>query len=148
MRIRLLLMAGLLVACLFAIWSWARPYQWQPDPAARCRVVGVEVRRDHSNHWVNVHLKMRDGEEHDLMKPVRLEVKSGNPTMLEPADTTLAGDDGKGITEIWFKFWLDEGALEHPLDLHINDGVLVLKSNRGEPSLGGQGIRHFVTNRW
>ena len=148
MKVRILLMVGLLVASGFAIWSWARPYEWGADPAARCRIVGVEVRKDHANFWVNAHLKLLDGMQHDLMKPVRLEVKSGNGTMLEPADTTLAGDDENGTTEMWFKFWIDENDLAHPLALHINDGTLELKTSPGMPRLGSAGIRYFVTNHW
>jgi hypothetical protein len=34
-------MIGLLMAVLFAAWSWLRPYAWGCDPAARCKVVGA-----------------------------------------------------------------------------------------------------------
>lgn len=147
-RIRIVLGMALLVASGFAVWSWVRPYDWRPDPAARCRVEGVEVRRDHANLWVIVHLRMRPEEEHDLSKPVRLEVMDGGTTTYEPADTTLGGDEGRGTTDLWFKFWIDEEDVSKPLSLRVNDGTLDLKSNRGVPDLGPSGVKYFVTHSW
>lgn len=147
-RMRIVLGVALLVVSGFAVWSWVRPYDWRPDAAARCTVEGVEVRRDHANLWVNVHLRMRTGHEHDLTKPVCLEVMGGAEKIFEPADTTLGGDKDRGTTDLWFKFWIDEEDVAHPLCLHVNDGSLILKSNRGIPDLGPSGVRYFVTHSW
>lgn len=147
-RFRISLAALLALAVLFAVWGWFRPYEWRPDPKARCEVRGVEVRRDHGYCWVNAHVVMRPGERHDLMKPVWLEISGGPEERHEPADTTLGGREGEGTTEIWFRFWIEEKELAHPLVLYVNDGALVLKANSGVPNLGTAGTKHFVTNRW
>ena len=134
------------ITTAFAAWTWLRPYAWQADPAARCKVVAAQVKKDQSFFWLDVHLKMLPGESHDLMKPVRLVTSQGRE--LEPADTTLAGADGKGTTELWFKFWLESADLEGPLKLRINDGSLVIKSSSGMPGLGSSGSEFFATHRW
>lgn len=102
--------------------------------------------RDQSFYWLNLHLKVNPGMNQDLKKPVRLEVSPG--VYLEPADTTLVGEDGQAIREIWFKFWLESGQLQNPLTLHLNDGKLSIKSSSGTPDLGSSGYRNFVTNQW
>lgn len=130
----------------FAAWSWLRPYAWQVDPEARCKVAGAQVRKDQSFFWLDVHLKLRPGESHDLMKPVRLITSHGRE--LEPADTTLGGTAGQGTTELWFKFWLESADLEGPLKLRINNGTLVIKSNSGMPALGVSDAEYFTTHRW
>lgn len=130
----------------FAAWTWLRPYAWQVDQAARCKVVGAQVKKDQSFFWLDVHLKVVPGESHDLMKPVRLVTSDGRE--LEPADTTLGGAAGEGTTELWFKFWLESADLEGPLELRINDGSLVIKSNSGLPALGSSGSGSFTTHRW
>lgn len=144
----MVLSVALVVASVFAVWSWARPYEWGADRGARCKVIGVEVRRDRANFWVNPHLRLVKGREHDLMKPVRLVIRDGTGREIEPADTTLGGTETEGTTDLWFKFWLDEADLRHPLELRINDGALVLKAREGAPDLGAKGTRYFVTNRW
>lgn len=139
-------MVGLVVAALFAAWSWFRPYDWNVDPGARCSVVGTQVKQDGKFHWVHIHLKVKDGETHDLMKPVRLETVAAR--LLEPADTTLGGGKERGTTDLWFKFWLEAEDLEGPLTLKINDGSLVIRTKSGAPRLGSSGFEYFVTNRW
>jgi hypothetical protein len=134
------------ITTVFAAWSWLRPYAWQVDPAARCKVVGAQVKKDQSFFWLNVHLKVLPGEAHDLMKPVRLITQNGRE--LEPADTTLGGIDGTGTTDLWFKFWLESADLEGPIHLRINDGSLVIKSNSGMPALGSSAAEYFATHRW
>lgn len=83
---------------------------------------------------------------HDLQKPVYLQTASG--TQLQPADTTLAGEDGKTTTEIWFKFWLDSPQIKGPLNLHLNDGHLAIKRSAMAPELGTSDFRNFTTNQW
>lgn len=139
---RILTIALVLVSA-FAAWSWFRPYEWKADPVARFQVRQVRVTRDHSNFWVDVFLK---GANHDLQKPVSLETASGKS--LEPADTTLSGDEGKGITELWFRFWLDSADLAGPLKLHLNDGTLVLRSGSGTPALESGGSKVHLSNSW
>lgn len=140
------LIVALLVSTVAAAWSWLRPYAWNADSEARCEVVGCQVRRDQSYFWVDAHLKVISGQTHDLMKPVRLLTAAGRH--LEPADTTLGGGSDGGTREIWLKFWLESGDMNGPLHLRINDGLLVLKSNSGMPSLGASNAEYFVTNHW
>lgn len=134
------------ITTAFAAWSWLRPYAWQADPAARCKVVGARVKKDQSFFWLDVHLKVLPAESHDLMKPVHLITAQGRE--LEPADTTLDGTAGKGTTQIWFKFWLESADLDGPLKLRINDGLLVIRSGSGIPALGSSGAEYFTTHRW
>jgi hypothetical protein len=140
-----------LIVCLigsvgFAIWAWLRPYEWHPDPAARCRIVETMVTRDQSYHWIHVHLKVNPGAFHDLQKPVRLEDSSGK--FHEPADTTFAGSDPANTTEIWFKFWLESADLTGPLVLHLNDGKLVVKAGSETPDPDASSFRNYTTNQW
>jgi hypothetical protein len=140
------ILACLLVASAFAGWTWFRPYDWKPDPGARCKVVATLVTPDVSFYWVEVHLEITPGLAHDLQKPVFLQTASG--TKLQPADTTLAGTDGKTTSEIWFKFWLDSTQIQGPLDLHLNDGKLSIKRSNLPPKLGNSEFRNFTTNQW
>ena len=144
--LRVFLVMALLVSAGFAAWSWLRPYDWKPDPAARSRVGAVQVKKDRSFYWLDAHLKLRAGETHDLMKPVRLLTSSGRE--IEPADTTLGGTAGEGTTELWFKFWLEPADFSGPLKLRINDGVLNVRSGSGVPRLGRSGLEVFPTSRW
>jgi len=144
--LRRILIVALLACSAFAAWSWLRPYAWREDPSARCKVVGAQVRKDGSFFWVDLHLKMNPGQTHDLLKPVRLRTGAGHE--LEPADTTMAGEDGRGTTELWFKFWLENEDLLGPLTLRINDGTLVIKADPGVPGLGGATSKYFTTQHW
>ncbi len=142
---------GFLIGCLvlsasFAAWTWFRPYAWQVDPEARCKVVGCQVKQDRSNFWVDVHLKLDRGQTHDLMKPVLLLTAAGRE--LEPADTTLSGAEVGGTSDLWFKFWLESGDIESPLTLRINDGTLAIKTDAGMPNLGSSNEEYFITNHW
>ncbi len=139
-------MVALIVSAAFAAWSWLRPYAWSVDPAARCKVVGSQVRKDGSFYWLDAHLKVTSGQAHDLMKPVRLITAAGRE--LEPADTTLGGETGGGTTDLWFKFWLETADLDGPLKLRINDGSLVIRSGSGIPRLGSANPEYFTTSRW
>ncbi len=136
-----------LVLCLgFASWVWLRPYDWRPDPQARCRVVVAQVTQDRSYYWLDLQLKMRPAESHDLMKPVHLLTAGGRE--IEPADTTLVGERDKGTTGMWLKFWLEERDLAGPLDLRINDGRLRIRSGSGVPRLGRSGTEVFPSSNW
>ena len=91
-------------------------------------------------------MEITPGLTHDLQKPVFLQTASG--TKLQPADTTLAGTDGKTTSEIWFKFWLDSTQIAGPLDLHLNDAKLSIKRSNLPPKLGNSEFRNFTTNQW
>ncbi len=145
-KVRIILMVGLAISFAFAAWSWLRPYAWRPDPAARCKVVETLVTRDGSFNWVNVHLKVNSGSEHDLTQPVVLETAGGG--RIGPADTTFGGSDLKRPDEIWFRFWLDQNDLDGPLTLRINGGSLAVKSSSGMPALEDGASRNFTTHRW
>jgi len=136
----------LVASAAFAVWSWTRPYEWKPDPAARSKIVAAGLERDHSYHWLNLRLKIRPGMEHDLQMPVFLETASR--PRLEPADTTLAGDVDRPIDEIFFRFWLEAGDLDGPITLHINEGTLSVRVGSGEPRMGRYGRSNFNTRRW
>lgn len=144
--VRRILAAGLAISFAFAAWSWLRPYAWRPDSTARCKVVETLVTRDGSFDWINVHLKVNSGMEHDLSQPVVLETAAGGRTA--PADATLGGKDPKQPEELWFRFWLEQKDLSGPLNLHINGGSLVVKSTSGMPALEEGASRNFTTHRW
>lgn len=145
-NIRIILVVALLASSAFAAWSWFRPYAWNIDPAAACKVIGCQVKKDQAYFWVDVHLKVTAGCTHDLMKPVRLRTNSGRE--IEPANTTMVGDDGNGTTDLWFKFWLETAELQEPLTLHINDGSLMIKAAPGIPQLGRADLKYFTTQHW
>lgn len=146
-RLRIALVWALVLVSLFAAWSWLRPYSWTRDPEAGCRIRGVQVRQDHRNYWLDIHLIMNSGQSHDLMKPVGL-LLGDSGKELEPADTTLAGTVDTGTSEIWLKFWLNADDLYEPLRLRVNDGFLTVKSNAGLPKLGPSKSEFFPTERW
>lgn len=134
------------MAATFAAWIWFRPYAWRSDPAARCEILETLVTQDQSYVWLNVHLQVNPGMTHEMQKPARLETADGS--MHEPADTTFAGTTGQPITEIWLKFWLEPANLDGPLVLHLNDGKLVVKANKGVPVIGESDSYNFTSNRW
>ncbi len=137
-----LLWVVLIISTAFAMWAWLRPYEWSPDPAALSEVQGVNLTLDHSFFWLEAHLRVNPGASHDLSKPVFLLTAQGRK--LEPADTTFAGADGKDPQEIWLKFWLDSKDIAGPLELHINGGKLLVKTQSGIPT---KSVFH-TTNRW
>ena len=144
--LRVFLIVALLISAGFAAWSWLRPYSWNADPAARSRIAAAQVKQDRSCYWLDLHLKVPNGSQHDLMKPVRLVNSSGRE--IEPADTTLGGAKGAGTTDLWFKFWLEPADFDGPLKLRINDGLLVVRSGSGVPRLGRSGAEMFPTSSW
>ncbi|MES2659889.1 MAG: hypothetical protein V4689_14815 [Verrucomicrobiota bacterium] len=138
-------MACLLLSAAFAAWTWLRPYDFRPDPAARCEVIETLVTRDQSFFWVHVHLKVIPGMRHDLQIPVTLATANGPK---QPADTTFAGTDPLNPEEIWFKFWLDSSDLAGPLNLELNGGKLSVKAHPHTPDLGSDAFQNFTTNHW
>jgi len=140
--IRIILGLVLVLTSAFALWAWFRPYEWSPDPAALCKVQGVNLTIDHSFFWVEPHLKVNSGATHDLAKPVFLMTSQGRK--LEPADTTFASSDGNDSREIWLKFWLDSNDIAGPLELHINGGKLLLKTQSEIPTKSN----FHTSNRW
>jgi hypothetical protein len=144
--LRAVLVLILLACSAFAAWSWLRPYAWGVDPAARCKVIGTQVRKDESFFWLDAHLKLTLGKAHDLMKPVRLITATGRE--LEPADTTLSGEADGGTSDLWFKFWLESADMKGPLKLTVNDGSLVIRSGSGIPELGSSNLKYFTTSHW
>jgi hypothetical protein len=135
----------LLAAVAFAGWSWFRPYEWRADPGARLRMVSAVETRDHGNCWLDLHLRPGAGG-HDWGRPVRLVLRDGRE--LEPADTRMTGDAGRGLTGLWLKFWLEADDLQGPLRLRLNEGTLAVKSRDGAPPLGLSGRKVFTTSRW
>ncbi len=136
----------LAVSAAFVVWTWIRPYEWRADPGAKAVIVASSVRQDHSYHWLDIRLGIRDGMEHDLRKPVFLE--TAGRSRIEPADTTLAGDTDRPIDELFLRFWLEEGDFDGPIHLHLNDGRLNVRSGSGEPRLHRNGEASFQTRRW
>ena len=146
-RFRWMLIFMLIASSAFTVWSWTRPYEWNADPGARSIIVAAGLERDHSYHWLNLRLKVRPGVEHDLQLPVFLETASR--PRVEPADTTLAGDVNRPIDEIFLRFWLEAGDLDGPVELHINEGTLSVRTGNGEPRMGRDGrAKNFNTRRW
>lgn len=144
--LRYSLLGCLLISAAFAAWSSFRPYAWRPDSAARFQILETLVTRDQSYFWIDVRLKVNPGMSHDLQKPVRLETATG--ATHEPADTTLGGTTGQGISEIWFKFWLEPADFTGPLTLLLNDGKLRVKSGNSVPELGTSPYKNFTTDHW
>lgn len=146
LKLRGFLVGALIAAAGFAGWSWLRPYDWKPDPAACCKVRGVQIKRDLNHFWVDVHLKTLPGKRHDLGKPVLLQTSGGRA--MAPADSTFEGEDPANPGEMWFKFWLERGDMEGTLSLRINDGVLPIKSSTGIPEVDASNLRYFPSHHW
>lgn len=143
---RYVLMVSLLIVSTGAAWVWFRPYSWTSDPAAGCKIEGVQLKRDQSYYWVTVHLTVNPGMTHDLQKNVYLKIAQG--ATFEPADSTFVNEKNQPVSEIWFKFWLDSESLKSPLTLHLNDGALVIKSTEGIPALEDTGALNFMSSNW
>ena len=143
---RIILVALLVITGAIAAWSWLRPYEWSPDKTAGSEIIGCEVKQDHSNYWVNLHLRVDEDAKHDLRTPIRLVTAAGKS--IEPADTTLVGDKEKAIRQIWLKFWIEKKDLDGALKLRINDAELSVRQKSGVPKLRSSGSRYFVTDNW
>jgi len=136
-----LLIAALLVALTFlGAKLWAGSYDGDPDPRARYRIEASSLKRDGTYTWLEIHLRKSGDQGHDMLRPVFLITSDGIEH--EPADTTFAGSPGKGFTDIWFKFWLENADLKGKIDLRMNDGTLRVKKNEGAPATdkGGKAV--------
>ena len=127
-------------------WVWAGDYDSELDPQARFHIEGVQVTRDLSNVWVEIHLLRSGDEDHDLAQEVRL--VTGDQVRHEAADQTFAGSAEDGFQELWYKFWLQEGDLAGKMELMMNGGRLRVKINEGRPTLNGRGMKVFKTSNW
>ena len=142
-----LLTAALLVAVTFlAVKLWTGSYDGDPDPRARHRIEASSLKRDGAYTWLEIHLRKSGDQEHDMLKPVRLVTADGSEH--EPADTTFAGAPGKGFTDIWLKFWLEETDLKGKIDLRMNGGTLRVKTNEGAPATDKNGKAVMRSADW
>lgn len=142
-----LLIAALLVAVTFlAVMLWTGKYDRDPDPRARYRIEAVCLERDRSYMWLEIHLRKNGDKNHDMLQPVRLVTADGREHEL--ADTTFAGGPEKGFTDIWFKFWLENSALEGKIDLRMNGGTLRVKTNEGPPATDNEGKAVLRSAEW
>lgn len=142
-----LLTAALLVAVTFlAVKLWTGSYDGDPDPRARHRIEASSLKRDGTYTWLEIHLRKSGDQEHDMLKPVRLVTADGSEH--EPADTTFAGAPGKGFTDIWLKFWLEETDLKGKINLRMNGGALRVKTNEGAPAVGKDGKAVMRSADW
>ena len=141
-----LLLASLALSLAFAAWQWFRPYDWAADPTARFRIVHAALKRDHSYVWLDLYLKKSGDLEHDLAKPVVLRLADGRE--IEPADTTIEGEDGQPSKALGFRFWLEERDFAGPLELRLNDGSLLVRSGSGSPFIPASSSRFFTHRNW
>ncbi|MEP2776993.1 MAG: hypothetical protein ABJQ29_12425 [Luteolibacter sp.] len=144
--VRLSMALLIVIATAAAAWLWTQDYDSNPDPTARFSIEAAKVEKDHSFYWLELHLKKNGSEKHDLRKPVRLITAGGK--IHEPAETTFAGNPELGFTDIWLKFWLENGDLEKNIELKINDGTLRVKTGGEvpEPPAGGNVV--FKSSDW
>jgi hypothetical protein len=145
-RRTLLLFLALGISVVFAAWQWFRPYDRSPDPAARYHIVHAAVERDHSYLWLNLFLERNGDSPHDLAKPVLLLTADGRE--LEPADTTLGGDEKSGTDALGFLFWLNDADFAGPLKLRLNDGTLLVRKQSGTPGVNKGAPRYFTSSNW
>lgn len=144
--LRLLIAALLVAVTILAVKLWTGKYDGDPDPRARYEIEAARLERDRSYMWLEIHLRKNGDKDHDMLKPVRLITADG--TEHEPADTTFAGAPGKGFTDIWFKFWLEEAELKGKIDLRINGGTLRVKTNEEAPAMDEDGKAVMGSADW
>lgn len=145
-RRTLLLLIALAVSVVFAAWQWFRPYDWSPDEAARYRIAYTSIEQDHSYYWLNLFLERHGDASHDLAKPVLLLTADGRE--LEPADTTLGGDEKTGTESLGFRFYIRAEDFAGPLKLRLNDGTLTIRKQSGVPGVTTGAVRYFNTSNW
>lgn len=141
-----ILTVALVIVSAFAVWSWFRPYDWNPDPGARFVIHQARLTRDHSYYWLDLYLK---GSHHDLSHRILLETASG--ATREPADTTFSGEPEhpeQGMTEIWVRFYLPTSDLEGPLKLRLNEGHLQVRKGTGVPELENGKSAMRLSSSW
>lgn len=141
-----ILLVILLVVSAFAAWAWLRPYAWGADPGARFHIEQAQVRRDHAEYWLDLALQQSGPAEHDFSKPVVLETSAGRE--ITAVDITASKEEGGGDPGLWLKFILQEDDLKGPLKLKLNDGLLIVKSQGGLPTIASGASKVFLSNRW
>jgi hypothetical protein len=141
-----LLLVSLVLSLAFAGWQWFRPYEWNSDRGARFHIVHSSLKRDRAYLWLDIHLKHAGGKDHDLAKPVALRLADGRE--VEPADTTIEGDQGQPVRGLAFRFWLEDKDFSGPLGLRLNDGTLGVRTGSGVPSVADGDTRFFTTRNW
>ncbi len=144
--LRLTLALLVVITTAFAAWLWSAEYDRNPDPEALFKIEAVQLTKDRSNAWLEIHLKGNGKGEHDFRKKVRLLTSDG--VEHEPADNTFSGNAESGFTDIWFKFWLEDKDLERTMDLLINGAKLRVKTNRGAPKWDSDGDNVFKSSDW
>jgi len=123
-----------------------RGYEKNPDVGALFQTQAVQLKPDRSYVWLNIHVKRSGGQQHDLMKPVRLLMENGEAR--EPDNMDFAGNPQEGFTDIWYSFWMEQHELKGKLGLKINDGVLKIKETEPVPDLSDGRVRVFKTSKW
>jgi hypothetical protein len=141
-----ILLICLLISLAFAGWQWLRPYEWDSDPAARFKVAQASITRDHSYLWLDLYLKHHGTQQHDLTQPIALILLDGRK--IEPADTTLEGDDSHPTRALGLRFWLEEKDLPGPLCLQLNGTTLSIRTGTDLPRVGDGASRYFNTQNW
>lgn len=144
--IRLILALLVVLTSLTAAWMWSAKYEKDSDPQALFRIEGAQVKRDRGYRWLDVHLKRVSEKPLDFSTPILL--VSGAATEHKPDDITFAGSPEAGFTDIWLKFWLEDSDLEGTLQIHINEGVLNVKTTQGGPELEDGAEQTFKSSNW
>lgn len=143
---RRFLLLLLLLVTAFAAWAWLRPYSWQGDGGSHLKIEGAQLRRDHRNYWLDLYLQQSGGEAFDPAKPIELITANGKRHTA--ADITLESIDQKTTTGVILKFWLEPADLTGPIQLKVNGGELVVKSNARTPELVDAERRALRTSSW
>ncbi|MGB6222445.1 hypothetical protein [Haloferula sp.] len=147
MNRRVRILVTLLIICLgFAAWQWLKPYEWNPDPEARAKVVFSRIERDQDFFWLDAYVKITDSRGHDFEKPVRLALADGRE--LKPADITIEGSAEQEAEAISFRFWLDSKDVVGPLRLRLNDGELLIRGEPIIPDLESREFRFHQSSHW
>lgn len=141
-----ILVLVLVVVSAVAVWAWFRPYAWGADPAARFHIQQAQVRRDYAEYWVKLALEQSGPQGHDLTKPVVLETSSGR--QISAVDSLSSKDENGGKDGLWLEFILDEKDLAGPLKLRLNDGLLIVKSKGGVPTIASGDSKVYSSNGW
>ena len=159
-----LLSLALGVSVLFALWQWFRPYAWGPDSAARFTVNQCLLERDHSNLWLKVFLKPRQGQVMDLTLPVRLVTAGGKqhemaemvqvganesgPAAQGSEKAPMPGELPDKVEQVVFSFWLSEADFAGPMKLELNGASLEIRDGDTLPKVAEGGFRVFNSSGW
>jgi hypothetical protein len=141
-----LLLTSLALSLVFAGWQWFRPYDWSSATEARFQIAHCSLKRDHSYVWLDLYLKQSGDLPHDLSKPVVLRLADGRE--IEPANTTIEGDEGQPVQALGFRFWLEEKDFAGSIDLKLNDSSLRVRTGNGLPAIPERDAKFFTTRNW